>query len=259
VLLGEPGRTQGDLHFGLFGIPVRIHPLFWLMAVIFGIGGSHDLFSLMIWVAAVLLGILVHEMGHALVIRSFGFRPWIVLYAMGGVACHNPGEVYRSKGNTHWGQILICIAGPAAGFLLAGALLLGLYLAGFGSEIDYQWPFYLRPVWMNAAFDPATGALDFTMRARFVNDLFFICTLWGFLNLLPVFPLDGGQIAREVLLIFNPRQGVVQSLVLSIFTAILLAVSALVKLHDYYLALLFGYLAYESFTILQSYRFGGRR
>ena len=92
----------------------------------------------------------------------------------------------------------------------------------------------------------------------FVNDIFFICTLWGLLNLLPVFPLDGGQIAREILLIFNPRQGVAQSLILSIFTAILLAAAALIKLQSFYTAILFAYLAYESYKVLQFYTLGGR-
>jgi hypothetical protein len=36
VLLGEPGRTQVDLNFSLFGIPVRVHPFFWVIGVLLG-------------------------------------------------------------------------------------------------------------------------------------------------------------------------------------------------------------------------------
>ena len=36
MLLNEPPRTRGDIHFVLFGFPVRIHPLFWLVALLLG-------------------------------------------------------------------------------------------------------------------------------------------------------------------------------------------------------------------------------
>ena len=87
-MLREPGPTQGDLHFKLLGMPIRIHPLFWLIAVILG-ANSGGATEVLIWVAAVLVSILIHELGHALVIRAFGFHPWIVLYGIGGLTIHN--------------------------------------------------------------------------------------------------------------------------------------------------------------------------
>ena len=78
------------------------------------------------------------------------------------------------------------------------------------------------------------------------------------MNLLPIYPLDGGQIVREILLYFNPQQGVQQSLILSIFTAALVAAFGLVKLNDYYIAAFFAFMAYESFIALQSLSRGGR-
>ena len=47
---------------------------------------------------------------------------------------------------------------------------------------------------------------------------------WAILNLMPVYPLDGGQIARELFLIFNARNGIRYSLMLSIMTGAGLAV-----------------------------------
>jgi len=47
-----------------------------------------------------------------------------------------------------------------------------------------------------------------------IQQLLFINVLWGIVNLLPVYPLDGGQIAREVLVAVNPRAGIQQSLML---------------------------------------------
>ena len=38
-----------------------------------------DVASVLTWIIAVFLSILVHELGHALAMRAYGFRPWIVL------------------------------------------------------------------------------------------------------------------------------------------------------------------------------------
>ena len=65
-------------------------------------------------------------------------------------------------------------------------------------------------------------------------------------NLLPVYPLDGGQIAREILLRLNLRDGIRQSLLLSIVAAVGMAALAASR-ELYFAALLFGYLAYSSY------------
>src|SRR5207253_9310124 len=59
-VLAEPNRTPYDLNFRLFGFPVRIHPLFWLGAVLLG-GWTFDLGLeyAAIWVAVVFVSILV--------------------------------------------------------------------------------------------------------------------------------------------------------------------------------------------------------
>ena len=101
---------------------------------------SGDAASVLTWIVAVFLSILVHELGHALVMRAYGFRPWITLYGLGGLASYDQGHAFRSKGSGPLGQILICLAGPAAGFLLAAVLVLGLVLAGYGDEIVFVSP-----------------------------------------------------------------------------------------------------------------------
>jgi len=262
-MFGEPAPSQGDLHFRLLGMPIRIHPLFWLVAVILGVksGGVPEI---LIWVAAVFVSILIHELGHALVIKAYGFRPWIVLYGMGGLTCHDPAENYSSKANTPLGQISISFAGPLAGFILAVVLLGVLYLAGFQHRIVFEPPLSLRPYWVDVTdvtslADLLNGHVELTRRAELVNDIFFISIFWGLLNLLPIYPLDGGQIIREILLYVNPRDGIQQSLILSIFTAALVAVFGLMKLHDYYIAIFFAFMAYESFMALQAYSNAGRR
>jgi len=86
--------------------------------------------------------------------------------------------------------------------------------------------------------------------------MLFISIIWGILNLLPVYPLDGGQIAREIFLTASPRSGIRQSLILSMITAAGLAVYALGNRH-FFAAFLFGYLAFASYGTLQAYT--GRR
>jgi stage IV sporulation protein FB len=245
-MFGEPPPTQGDIHFQLFGIPIRIHPFFWIITLILG-ANSDGVPGILTWVAAVLISILIHELGHALIIKAYGFHSWIVLYGMGGITCHDPAEKHGSKANTPLGQISISFAGPAAGFILAGILVGIIYLAGHGKDMDFILPLHILPRW----YDPSRLAL-------LVNYIFFISVFWGLVNLLPIYPLDGGQIVREILLYMNPRDGISQSLILSIFTAVIIAVLALLKLNDLFIAIFFAYLAYGSFTALQAYTGGGR-
>ena len=51
MFLGEPPATQADLHFRLFGFPVRVHPYFWVVTLLMGLGGGPaDPQKTMIWV-----------------------------------------------------------------------------------------------------------------------------------------------------------------------------------------------------------------
>jgi stage IV sporulation protein FB len=258
-MLGEPAPSQGDFNFRLLGIPIRIHPLFWLVALFLG-ANSGGLPEILIWVVAVLISILVHELGHALVIKAYGFHPWIVLFGMGGLTCHNPSERYGSKANTPLGQISISFAGPAAGFLLAALLVGLLYALGFRQQVIFDWPLNLRPFWIDLTglAGLAEGRITFTYRAELLNDIFFISVFWGLINLLPIYPLDGGQIIREILMVANPRQGIAQSLILSILTAGLVAAYAAIRLQAWFTCMFFIYLAYESFAALRGYTGYGR-
>ncbi|MEN6558218.1 MAG: site-2 protease family protein [Thermoguttaceae bacterium] len=231
MLFGEPERTRYDLNLSVFSIPVRVHPMFWLITLLLGYDLG-DVASVLTWILAVFASILVHELGHAMTMRAFGFEPWIVFYGLGGQTSYQPGYHVHSRGQSTWGQVLISAAGPIAGFLLAGLLLLGLHAADH-HHVD-----------LNA------GVL------RLLSFMFFIGVVWGILNLLPIYPLDGGHIARELLTRLSARHGVDLSLWLSIITAAGLAVIGLVWGHNWFIALMFGYLAYINYTILQATRRG---
>ena len=87
--------------------------------------------------------------------------------------------------------------------------------------------------------------------------LLYVNIFWGLVNLLPIWPLDGGRISGELFTMANPRDGLQQSLWLSIFVAVGAGVLAFTRLHDQFLALFFAYLAYTSYTTLQAYGGGG--
>jgi len=243
VLLGEPQRTQIDLKFSFFGIPVRVHPFFWVIAVLLG-PIKTELAEILVRVAAFFLAILVHELGHAVVMRAYGFRPWITLYGLGGLTSYNPAGDYGSKGSGPLRQILISAAGPGAGFVLA-AVVVGLVAVFSKSLIGLEF---------GGSYGIAITSIPVNslLLRLFVFYLVICSVFWGILNLLPVYPLDGGQIAREIFLTANPRNGIRQSLILSIITAAGLAVYALAN-RDFFLAFLFGYLAYASYSTLQAY------
>jgi len=234
------------------GIPVRVHPLFWLLATILGLSASGDNSrGLLIWVVVCFVSILVHEFGHALTIRYFGWSPQVVLYSFGGLAIYNPSvsPVQRSgrrvrKSSTV--QILISLAGPGAGFLLAFLVLVLLAATGYESFL----PFFGR-IWVIREGSSLPNHAVFQL----VLFLLYVNIYWGILNLLPIYPLDGGQVSRELLLA-NSNDGVRQSLILSFVTAAMIAAFSLVRGGDFYLALMFGYLAYMNYKQLSG-PFGG--
>ena len=256
MLLGEPPPSQADLHFRLFGIPVRVHPFFWIVSLLLGMGGGEaDPVNTLVWVAVVCVSILVHELGHASWQRYFGGHPWITLYSFGGLAsCNDCDRSPRS-------QLIILLAGPLAGFLLAAIVVLALFLSGHSigfvtakQQIDLETlglgRVLIQPLGPFLAYFEPVGS---PLLNQVIADLLQVNILWGLVNLLPIYPLDGGQIARELFSLRNPRQGVVQSLQLSAGAAVLVAAYALLN-QRLFLCIMFGFLAYQNFQTLQSYQ-----
>lgn len=244
MLLGEPERTQADLHFRLFGFPVRVHPFFWLIAVVLGYRASADARDLVMWVLAVFFGVLIHELGHAVVMRWNGFYPSITLYGLGGIASYGPGA-YGAHSLTPWRQIGISFAGPAAGFLLAAVVCAGVIVSGAGIYPYWGLPFGLQLF--------VVGEIGGPLLTSFVGMLLFVTVAYGILNLMPIYPLDGGQIARELFLMVMPRDGIRHSLILSMLTAAAIAVLGITRGNPF-LGIMFGFLAYGSYTTLQRYQ-----
>jgi stage IV sporulation protein FB len=244
VFLLEPPRTQYDLQFSLAGVPVRVHPFFWVVTILLGMGSgaSTPPKQVLIWMIAVFASIVVHEFGHALAIRYYGWRPRIILYSFGGLAAYEP--TYRDRR----AQIVIALAGPAAGFIFAAAILAGIVAAGH--EVRFR-PDFLAPF----AFE----IFDLENLNILIFDLLYVNIAWGLLNLLPIYPLDGGKVAQEALTFFNPRDGMRQSLLISIVAAVGVGIALYMRQNSFYALILFGMLAFSNYQMLQAYgNYGGR-
>jgi len=264
MILAEPPSSPADLHFRLFGIPVRVHPWFWIISLFLGISGREpaDPVKTILWVAVVFISILVHEMGHAIVQRRFGGRPWITLYSLGGLS--SCGDCDRSPRS----QILISLAGPGAGFLFAAALLLAAFAAGHdifpaGSldrESIERWlaayptgVLFFSVGWMTFGFE-AFGSM---IANDIMQDLLYVNIWWGLINLLPIYPLDGGHVARELMTLHDTHRGIVRSLWLSAAVAGAMALYGISR-NSIFVAIMFGYLAYASYQTIRAYQ-GYRR
>mgnify|MGYP001065876963 CR=1 FL=1 len=240
--------TPYDLRFTLLGIPVRVHPMFWLVSAILG-WQDENIERVLLWVGCVFVSILVHEFGHGLTSKHFRDSPWILLYSMGGLC-------YSERQGTRGQRLAVILAGPGAGFLLflvvmaASTLLLGIspsehlaiILALLGFDADPR------------AF--VSGLSKFGPHSSLVFEayrmLVWINLLWTFVNLLPIWPLDGGQASQIISSVVDPRNGVRRNHILSLVTAGLLAVVAGVRSGDMFLTLFFGFFAFTNYQVLQS-------
>ncbi len=247
LLFQPPPPTRYDLRFTLFGFPVRVHPLFWLIALLLG-SGSGDPLQILIWVLVVFVSILIHELGHALAFRRYGLSSQILLHFSGGLTIPESTLWGNRWANVALGpneQIFISLAGPGAGFLFAALIIVGVLIAG-GSIITTRLLGFI-PL-------PGYALLPFggQILGALITSLLWVNIFWGFINLMPVYPLDGGNVARYISLQVDPANGVRKSLWVSVITGGLIALLAFFFLHSVYMALLFGFLAFQSYQSLQA-------
>jgi Zn-dependent protease len=238
-MLLEPDPTPYDLRWRMLGTSVRVHPMFWLFTAILGWSWMDLGFQyLALWVACVFVSILLHEFGHVLMGRVFGADSYIVMYSFGGLA------VGANDLSSRWKRIAVCLAGPGIELALYGLLWAALGLGGRNVLV----------VKLLVDPDPVTAIEYFLLEINFY---------WALLNLLPIWPLDGGQVSRDLCTHFSPRGGLRFSLGLSAVVAAALAVNSLMSMKGgrgflpefvptggLYTVLLFGALAFESFQLM---------
>jgi stage IV sporulation protein FB len=251
LLFEPPPSTRYDLRFTLANIPVQVHPFFWVMTLLFG-ASSGDLDYLLIWVVVVFVSIVLHELGHALVMRAYGQPARVVLYALGGLAVPEAtwwGSRWANVSLSLRQEILIALAGPGVGFLLAILVMLGVVVTGGSLGLT---PLFGIIPWVTASL-PWGGRLANLI----VTTLLWVNLFWGLVNLTPVYPLDGGRVARYLFIQADPLDGARKSLKLSVVAGAVVAAGGLIFLRSTYLALLFGILAIQSYQSLRGQVGGG--
>jgi len=209
-----------SVQFSLFRIPIRIHLWFWLMALwLWTLNSEQGWAGLLIWVAVVFQGILMHELGHALVGRAFGRQPRVELIALGGLTWweqREPLSPGRSLG--------VSIAGPAVGIVVGLAALVVRDLLALPEESIARYAF---------------------------ASLIYVNLGWGVLNLLPVLPLDGGNIVASLMEFLAPSRGRLLACYVS-FAAIAILLVVTVHFQQYpatILLFLLGFSTYQAFRI----------
>lgn len=210
------------MQFRLASIPVRVRAPFLFIALLFASNLKRP-DAVAVGAAVVFVSVLVHELGHAAIGKLFGLSPAIELHGMGGTTSWISG---RDVG--HGRSILISLAGPFAGFALYGAVELGL-LAGF------------RP-------SHVLGALAIRLLEQ-VN------VGWGIMNLVPLLPLDGGNVMRSALMLLTKGRGEKPARVISILMGGLFLLYGLL-IGSTWIALLGGMFTYMN---VQAYRQADQR
>lgn len=151
--------------FRLLGFDVHIRPGFVVFAllIIFLYGDEFGL-----WLAGALtVFTIVHELGHAVAARRAGAKADVSLNFMVGYTSYRP-----TRPMSRLEQIGISFAGPAVHIATSVAVLLAMGVSPF--DLD--------------AVDQSDAALA----------IWWAGPVIGTINLIPVLPLDGGNIALEV-------------------------------------------------------------
>ncbi len=158
---------MGQAHFSVLGFPVRIDTSALFIGLFIGMRLGRN--------APMILGgfffsILLHELGHALAFRKFGASSFITLHGMGGTTAS-----FNAQGLTDRQHIFVSLAGPLSQLILLGlpALVANYYYGPYG-QLGY-----------------------------FLSTMIFINVGWALVNLLPIYPLDGGQVLHRLLRVRN--------------------------------------------------------
>lgn len=149
----------------------------------FNYADTLDVWGIALFVVSGFLCLFLHEMGHALAgLLLGGGKPQIHLNWLGG-GCSNEKAVL-----TRLGGIIMTASGPFATLLLGAVttvmLMLALGDAGQGAALAGKLAIALYPQAVSDALSP--------MAILFATYLLKMSVWWTALNLLPIFPLDGG-------------------------------------------------------------------
>lgn len=219
----QPGRLgplqwlmSGSLPlFTLSGIRVRMHAsmaLFIGLILLLGAGDGYTMDHRITSMTVLFAVVLVHEFGHCLMARWVGgSADDILLWPLGGLAMAMPP---RRPWPTFW----TVAAGPLTNLLICALCATGVYL--------------LTHVTVPHSLTSAQWLPNFSWRtpAFYLWYIYLVSAFLLFFNLLPIYPLDGGQMLQAVLWrFFGYGKALLAASFVGIAGAILLSVYALLN------------------------------
>ncbi len=196
-------HDDGGFRFKVGPIPVRVEPSFLIFLAVIAVLGLRPSMGARMAVIqagsvaiAIFISILAHELGHAFCAKFLGlFAGEVVIKAFGGYALIRPD---RSRLE----MFLIAAAGPFVDFLIAGGVFLLYFVIGLSAWSD---------IILKNDFIFQLGSF-----------LFVINLFWGFINLLPIYPMDGAFVLQSFIGGSLLPTGVGHTVhVISVFTSIL--------------------------------------
>ncbi len=226
------------LEFKLGSYPIRVHWSY-LLLIILVLNARFGIIGIVIWLTVAFVSILLHELGHAYMVRrKRAILNHIMLYGLGGVTVWT--DQYGSS--VSWkDRIWISAAGPmtgiASGLVAFAAIRFGLLGEAMQTVVTVPWRVALS-LWA------AQGAwLSFA-----VASLVWVGLMWGLVNLLPIGGLDGSHILAEILERRNPRDGRKTAAWVGIVVAGAAAVYAVVVWRTWFLAFVFAMFALNDYA-----------
>jgi Zn-dependent protease len=182
------------LAFRLIGVPVSVEVTFLITTFLLAGSRRESASSFGLWLGVVFVSVLSHELGHALAGRRFGLSPAVRLYGWGGLTHFTSGP---SPGP--WRRVAISVAGPFTNIATGAACLLAKQAV----------------------------PLDAWVVQRVLDDFVWTAGFWGFVNLVPLLPLDGGHVCEALLTRFAPAHELQGARVVSTVTGLAVGAAAL--------------------------------
>lgn len=194
-------------------IPIRIFPIFWLLAIAIGWMSSGTILGTAIWTVVIIVSVIVHELGHALTAMAFGQKAEIQLVGLGGLTLRDGPKLKL------WQEFAVILNGPVAGLLLC--------------VVSYL--IYVRLP------ESSVTVFGYAVMISMYANLF-----WTVVNLLPVQPLDGGRLLGIILEAIFGLRGVKISLFISIVLSVVIAVFFLAR-QNFLAGAIFFMMTFESY------------
>lgn len=208
-----PQNLKGSIHlFRVAGIDLYLHWT-WFAVALFEIQSRSGRYASIVWnvfeYLALFLIVLVHEFGHALACRQVGgTSDRIMLWPLGGVAYVNPPQ---RPGATLWS----IVAGP-----LVNVVLAPVFWFAYAFAKDHGWAQTLPDLY------------------RFIVAVLIIDIALLVFNLLPIYPLDGGQILRSLLwFVFGQARSLLFATVIG-FAGVAAMLALAVWIHSFWYAVI---------------------